>query len=204
VAGVGLAATTGFNVTFSVQGPFAAESWRTTLLWGVKAVGPSLVFMLITAAVVLTLRFLIRIAILAPPLRRQLDRLARRAADIKAEINLDDPLVFAQGLAALGLIAVATMVWCHAGLIGAWANYVNTAALEKLTLLAPQNVAERTSYRIELDVLVLAFGAGLVRVVQLRRRSRTRGGQPTVALVAAIVALLVLMNEWPYRTFFHN
>jgi len=78
VAGAGLAATTGFNVTFSAQGPFGLESWRTTLLWGLKAVGPSLVFMLITAAAVLTLRFLIRIVMLVPPLRRQLHRLAQR------------------------------------------------------------------------------------------------------------------------------
>jgi len=48
--------------------------------------------------------------------------------------------VLAQAVAALGLMAVAAMLGAHAGLIGAWANYANTAPLEKLMPLAPQNV----------------------------------------------------------------
>jgi predicted Ser/Thr protein kinase len=204
LAGVGLAATTGFNITFSLQGPFASESWRTTLLWGLKAVGPSLVFMLLTAVVILAIRFVIRVAMLLPSVSRLADRLAAQASKLNTQINLEDPAVLAQALAALGLLAVATMAWTHSALIAAWANYVNTASLEKLVPLAPANVAERSAYRIELDVLVLAFSVGLFRVLHLRRRDRTRGGQHTVALVAAIVVLLVLMNEWPYRIFFHN
>ena len=204
LAGVGLAATTGFNLTFSLQGPFAAESWQTIVLWGLKAIGPSLVFMLVTAVVMLTIRFVMRVAMLLPPVSRLAGRLAAQADKLNTQINLKDPAVLAQALAALGLLAVGMMLWTHSALIAAWANYVSTASIEKLTPLAPANVAERNAYRIELDVLVLAFGVGLFRVLQLRRRDHTRGGQYTVALVAAIVVLLVLMNEWPYRTFFHN
>jgi len=162
------------------------------------------VFMLLTAVVILAIRFVIRVAMLLPPVSRLADRLAAQASKLNTQINLEDPAVLAQALAALGLLAVATMAWTHSALIAAWANYVNTASLEKLVPLAPANVAERSAYRIELDVLVLAFSVGLFRVLQLRRRDRARGGQHTVALVAAIVVLLVPMNEWPYRTFFHN
>jgi hypothetical protein len=40
--------------------------------------------------------------------------------------------------------------------------------------------------------------------MQLRRRHPASGGGAATVLLAAIIVLLVLMDEWPYRTFFHN
>ena len=204
IAGVGLSTTTGFNVTFGLTGAFAtSQSWTTTLQWGLKAIGPSLVFMMIAAGIVLVVKFAGGLFLLAPPVRNLADRLEPYGDRFARSVNLNDPSVLAQALVALGLVAVAAMFWFHSALIGAWANYVNTADLEKLAPLRHENIAEHERYRIELDVLVLAFGFGLVRVLQRRHQLRSAGKTAT-ALLAAIVVLMVLMDAWPYRTLYQN
>jgi serine/threonine protein kinase len=204
IAGVGLTTTTGFNLTFGLTGAFAAsQSWTTTLQWGLKAVRPSLVFMLVAAGIVLVVKFLGGLLLLVPRVRRLADRLEPYGDRFAASVNLNDPSVLAQALVALGLVAIAAVLWFHADLIGAWANYVNTADVEKLAPLRHENITEHLRYRIELDVLVLAFGFGLVRVLQRRHQLRSAGKTAT-ALLAGIVVLMVLMDAWPYRTLYQN
>jgi hypothetical protein len=51
-----------------------------------------------------------------------------------------------------------------------------------------------------LDVLLTAFLYGLYRVIRLRRRERTRDGTATLAVLVGVIAIMMLMREWPYRT----
>src|SRR5262249_12117551 len=94
--------------------------------------------------------------------------------------------------------------WLHSDLIFAWANYIDHAALEKLVPLSRKNATEFGYYRIELDVLMLLFGFGLVQVLRRRRRPQTPAEVRDILLLAGILAVLVLMSEAPYRILYHN
>jgi hypothetical protein len=59
-------------------------------------------------------------------------------------------------------------------------------------------------YRAVLTVLFLAFTAGVLRVIHLRRRQGTRNGTAGLAAVTAIAAVFLLLNEVPYRILFKN
>ena len=62
----------------------------------------------------------------------------------------------------------------------------------------------RLWYNVSLDVATLGFGFGLFKVIQLRRRTRAREGLAAIVALAAVLAIMVLMREWPYRTFSHR
>jgi len=177
------------------------------LMWefpAFKAILPSAFFMIVASMVVLALRVVVRVAAIAKPVGRALEGLETRAKRMSSKLGLDDPSVLAQGLAGLASVALLSIVWRHGDLIQAWMTYINIAPPARLELLGPDHVRMRGWYRIELDVLVLCFGFGLYRVAQLRRVSRTSRGRGALLMVAAIVTTFILLNEWPYRTFYHN
>src|SRR5262245_7846059 len=86
----------------------------------------------------------------------------------------------------------------------AWMTYISSAPPARLEMLGPDHVRMRGWYRIELDMLILAFGFGLYRVAGLRRKTRTTRGRAALLMLSALVVVFVLLNEWPYRTFYHN
>ena len=55
-----------------------------------------------------------------------------------------------------------------------------------------------------LDVSIPLFVYGLYRVVRLRRREGTRDGTAALAVLVGVITILMLMREWPYRTFNHR
>ena len=59
-------------------------------------------------------------------------------------------------------------------------------------------------YRVELDVVTLIFGFLLLRVIRLQKQQKTSEGTAPIALFAGIIAVMVLMNEWPYRILLHR
>jgi hypothetical protein len=123
---------------------------------------------------------------------------------VASRLSLDDPLVLAQAIALLGAVAIGIVGWRFKDLIDAWTSGISNARPEQLLPLRPANGLEKTLYRSTLVVLVVAFGVGLYQVVRLRARHGTRRGIGALSVVVAIVALLVLMAEWPYRIFFQN
>jgi hypothetical protein len=126
-------------------------------------------------------------------------------AAVDGRIGWSNPAGFALALLGAGLLALLVMIWIHSGLIRAFMSFINYSAFDKLLPLRPDNSSEYHAYRIELDVLILAFGAGLYKVLQMRRRSPEHAaGRLVTSLLGALVVVFVLMDEWPYRTFFHN
>src|SRR6185503_14980827 len=113
-------------------------------------------------------------------------------------------LVLAQGLAAIGVAALGLITWRFRALILAWASTISTAEPQRLWPLGPGNEDEKVLYRAILTVLFLAFTAGVLRVIHLRRRFGTRGGTAGLAAVAAIAAVFLLLNEVPYRILFKS
>jgi hypothetical protein len=124
---------------------------------------------------------------------------------VAARLSLDDPRVIAQGLAALGIPALALVVWRFNELIQAWGTAISTTPLPQyLWRLGPANDSEKVLYRAVLTVLFLAFTAGFVRVLQMRAELGTRRGAGEVAAIAIVVASLLLLNEVPYRILWQN
>jgi hypothetical protein len=202
---IGLMTTTAFNHTFGRTGVFVSESWRAFFAWGYRAALPSVVFMTVAATIVAALRFLAGLAVLVPSVERARRRFEPTMAAIDERVTLSNPAVFAQGLLGAGLVALVAVIWLHSGLIRAYMSFINTAAIDTLLPLRPDNASEYQHYRIELDILILAFGAGLYKVLQMRRRRPAiAAGRLVAALLGALVVVFVLMDEWPYRTFFHH
>lgn len=117
--------------------------------------------------------------------------------------GLDKPAGLAQASAALAIVTLGAMCWYHADLITAWSSFVNSAPAEQLMPIRPENL-ERLWYRMQLDVVTLVFGFLLFKVIRLQKRQKTNDGTAAIALLAAIIAVMVLMNEWPYRVLTHR
>jgi hypothetical protein len=67
-----------------------------------------------------------------------------------------------------------------------------------------ENQRVRNQYNQFLDVSIPLFVYGLYRVVRLRRREGTRDGAAALAVLVGVITILILMREWPYRTFNHR
>src|SRR5207247_2072615 len=85
-------------------------------------------------------------------------------------------------------------------LIRAWSSFFNSSPIAQLMPMTDSAPA-RTEYHLVFTVATLAFSVGLYKVIQLRIREKTRDGRVAVAMLAAVIAVMVLMNEAPYRTF---
>ena len=105
----------------------------------------------------------------------RLERVRRRFRAIAERLGLDDPIVLAQGLATIGVVTLVLVTWRFRALIMAWASTVSTAEPQRLWPLGPDNEDEKVLYRAILTVLFLAFTAGVLRVIHLRKRQGTRG-----------------------------
>jgi hypothetical protein len=203
IGAVGFITTTGFNLTFGRAGPFATEPFVMYFVWGGRAVLPSAFVMLGTTAIVLSLRYVLRLVELIGPIGRTMAALRANGNAFAARAGLDRPAGLAQASAALALITLGAMSWYHADLITAWSSFVNSAPADRLMPIRPENL-ERIWYRIQFDVVTLGFGVLLLKVIRLQKRQKTHDGTAAVALLAAIIAVMVLMNEWPYRVLSHR
>src|SRR5207302_2922921 len=52
------------------------------------------------------------------------------------------------------------------------------------------------------DIVILGLCFGLSRIIHLRRHHATRTGFSSLTAVIGVLAVAVLMNEWPYRIMF--
>jgi hypothetical protein len=200
---VGFITTLGFNLTFGREGAFASEPLTMNFVWGRRALLPSAVVMMGTAIIVLGVQFMVRVIALIEPIGRALASVNVRARRFARRAALDKPGGLAQASAALAIVTLGAMCWYHADLIAGWSAFINSAPAEKLMALRPENV-ERVWYRIQFDVITLAFGLLLYKVIRLQRKHKTHDGTAAIALLAAIIAVMLLMNEWPYRVLLHR
>jgi serine/threonine protein kinase len=193
-----------FNTTLERSGPFAWEPARAYVAWGARSVVAPCVYAALAIAFLWTAPFVVRLMSLSAPVARALERIRGRLQAIARRLSLDDPLVLAQSLATIGVAALFLVTWRFSELIQAWGSTISTAEPERLWPLSLGNEGEKVLYRAVLTVLFLAFTAGLLRVVHLRRRQGTRKGTAGLAAVAAIAAVFLLLNEVPYRILFKN
>jgi serine/threonine protein kinase len=196
---LGRLSSAAYNNTLERTGLFAWEPPQAYVVWGARSIVAPCVYAALAVISVWALRFLIRLASMSTPLASMLDAAERKLQHIAKRLALDDPIVFAQGLAALGVVALSVVVWRFSALIHAWGAHISTTPAEELWPLSPANEDEKLLYRAALTLLFLAFTAGLVRVIRLRARLGTRRGTGGVAAVGMIAATFFLLNEVPYR-----
>jgi predicted Ser/Thr protein kinase len=197
----GFITTTGFNNTFGRVGGFArfgVEPWPSYFSWGLLATFPSVVMMTLTAIIVLAARFLFRILDLIGPIGRATAYLRDRYRGSALAVGLHNPAGLAQTLTVVAVLMLIALCWWQADLIRAWTSLFNSSPIENLLPMGPRKFA-RLDYKVALDVMTLGFGFGLFKVIELRNRRNERHGNLAIGLLAGIVAVLILMNEWSYR-----
>jgi serine/threonine protein kinase len=196
-----------FNITLARTGPFSAfadDSLVDYFYWGLRSVVAPLVYVIAATVLVAAVRFLLRLLELSAPFERLLARVRACAAVASARLHLDDPVVLAQALATLGIIAIALVFWWFNDLNRAWAaGYVNESPPEWFRPLNPQNPA-RGYYRIVLTLMTFAFSVGLAKVIAIRRRRTATTGFSSLVLLAAVVAAMIALADLPYRLFNHS
>ena len=193
-----------YNATLERSGSFAWEPAQAYVVWGARSVVAPCVYAALAIAFLWTAPFVVRLLSLSAPVAGALERVRRRFRGIAGKLGLDDPIVLAQGLATVGVAALCLITLRFADLIRAWASTIATADPERLWPLGPGNEDEKVLYRAVLTILFLAFAAGVLRVVHLRRRHATRKGTAGLAAVVSIAAVFLLLNEVPYRVLFKN
>jgi hypothetical protein len=189
-----------FNAEMGRYGAFAEEpAWEYLVLGARSLVAPAF-YAAVAATAWWSASFLLRLLALAGPVARSVDSVTTRWSTASARLKLNDPIVMAQALTALGVVAVAAVFWFFWSLIDAWTtNTLGTAPADVLWRLGESNKPQKLAYRAVLTVLFLVFFGGFVRVLALRRRLGTKGGRGPVAALAMVVIMLLVMNELPYR-----
>jgi hypothetical protein len=204
VWGLGWAGSAAFNNTLERTGVFAAERPADYFVWGVRSLVAPTVYALLAVVVFWAARFAVRVLALWAPAARLLSRATRRVHVTAERLGLNDPVNFAQGLASAGFVALVLVVWRFNDLIRAWGAFVSTGDSVDVWPLSTDNEPEKLLYRAVLTVLLLAFTAGLARVLQLRRQLAMHRGRGSVAAVTGIVICFLLLNEVPYRLMWQN
>jgi hypothetical protein len=201
---LGFIITATFNQTFGRTLAFGTERVIDWFVWGARSLVSPFVYMTVLATAVLAVGFVVRMLSLFGPIGRARIRVIRWLGGAKTRLGFDDPAVSGQALAACGLAAVALVLWGFLDLMTAFTGTTNLSPPELLSPLAPAASVQRSSYRAVLDVLILGFGFGIVRVVRQRKHKQVRGGIGPLIVAVAIVVLFVLANVIPFRIMFHN
>jgi predicted Ser/Thr protein kinase len=204
VAGVGVATTVGFQYTFGLSGPFAAQSPSMYFVWGLRALFPSAFQMTLAVLVLLGLRVVLHLVEAIGPIGRAVRRLRTWGADVAAASGLNTPSMLAQALCALALVGLGAVVWRHLALIESWGALINSYSADVLRPLGPNHMREKSVYRTELDMLLLALGFGFLTALRWRRRRRSHEATAALVLLAVTMSVIMLMSEWPYRVFYHH
>ena len=200
---LGRISSAAYNITLERSGTFAREPQLAYIVWGTRSLAAPLVQIALVIVALSAVRFILRLAILVPSLDRQWQRVRTAGRAVAERLSLEDPIVLAQALTTMGLIALAITSWRFYELIRAWGGSVSIAEPSQLWPLWPDSNGP-VLYRATLTLLFAGFCTGLLRVLQLRSRNRTRGGGGALTALVAIIVLLLLLNEAPYRILFKN
>jgi len=204
IGGLGFLINTAFNRTIGISDRFGWESPGDWLLLGLKSLtAPLLLVGMIGFGLTVARRAARTASKRFGPIRRVNERLCRTWGRIADTLRINDPLVLAQAVAIVGLLALVAMLWWFSDLIHAYWNPISEMLPEQLSKLG-NDPTERNSYRIMLTSLVLALTFASTHVYRTRARLRVTGhvGWPRAGLVVLVTA--VVMLELPYRVFYDN
>ena len=198
----GALTTVEFNRSLQRPERFAEESlWR--YLWlGFQTTFMLLLIALGVAALDAGITFLIRVARLIGPVDRLLSRLVEVFRRARIRLGLDDPTIFGQCIAAFGAVALLALIVSNLDLMGALFQWASLAPAEQLQPLSSGRW--KAVYRLSFDLLLIALGVGLWRLLRLRRSTPNAGGGAAFGMLGAVITIVVLIHIVPYRILFQN
>ena len=170
------------------------------MVWGLLGVIPVVFIMTVSAAAVIGVKFLLGLLAFIGPIGRIARRARGRWHDVAVATGLDRSNVLAQALTALGIATLLGLFWYFADLIRAFSSFFNSAPIGQL-LPMKEGAPARYQYHIAFSLATLAFLFGLSKVMKLRGREKARDGRVHVAMLGAVIAVIVVMDEVPYRAF---
>ena len=200
---VGFLTTAAFNLSAGRTPPFDEEPVTVWLEMGLRSLLTPVLYGLAMVLVAWAARFGLRVLRLIKPIDRGVTRGRTQMARVAARLNLDDVDVFAQAVTALGVFALAAIVWQFSDLLRAFVALISEAPAEVLRPLRWDSERIAPSlYRFSLDVLAVLLIVALIRMRRmLAERPPVRLG-PMLPIIG-LLALTVLMLETPYRLAWH-
>ena len=200
---IGVTTTLQFNGVFGRDGEFARfgrEPWLSMIGYGVLAVFPIIFVMTLAAAAAVAVRFLFGLLTLMAPVRAAAQHVRLAAVRAIRTAGLERSSAAAQALTGAAIATLALFAWRYSALIRAYSSFFNSSPIERL-LPMTDSAPARTGYHIELGVITLVFGYALYAVIKIRRRERARDGRVAIVMLGIVIAIMVLLNEAPYRAF---
>ncbi|MEO8521989.1 MAG: serine/threonine-protein kinase [Acidobacteriota bacterium] len=193
-----------FNNTMGRGGAFGTEPPLQYFIWGGKSLVAPIAYAAAALVAVRIVDFGGRVLAKAPAFARLAEDVGTRTGRLAAILSLDEPSTLAQGLATAGAAALGVAAWRFSGLINAWSAKVSIGPDDVLWRLGPANADEKILYRAVLTMLFVTLGAGLLRVLRLRRVLGRPGRRGGLAALVIVVLSALLMNEAPYRILWHS
>jgi len=155
---LGVLTSTVFNHSLGRDPSFYArdETLLADLVWGVRAIFPPVLYMLMALIALRVFGFLWQSAVrFIPPLTRVVLSVRRRwyGALTRRGVAADDSRL-AQWLLTAQVVAVGVTIWAFWGYINAFGTFLDVAAPEEVAILGPESHIN-LFYRLTLSVLVL-------------------------------------------------
>jgi len=204
---LGFIETSAFNMTLGREAPFNYEPWWKWLQFGAQSLVLPLAYVLGLFIAAWGVRFVVRVLSLSRNIDQLLSHSVTRTTKISQRLGLDDPAVFGQAIAGVGLVLLAAVLWYFWPLVLAFGS-VSISTKPAVQFLPLQSTGrarlDAQVYRFALVVLALAFAVASVRLQRLRNSQAVKRGRAALAMVVAMMCVAVIFCEWPYRHLLKN
>jgi len=202
---LGFVSTAWFN--FALQRPraFSSEPVSVWLEIGFRSLVTPAVVVIGLLFALSALRFVLRLLSLSRRVDSLLTASRRGTTILSTRLNFDNPAVLGQAVVAVGLIAFSGVVWHYYPVLTAAATYMSTENNlgRVLVPLRPPHT-DAKALRLALELLMVGFVAAIAKVARARARQTVRQGGGALAMMVAMLTLVLLLAEAPYRIVWHN
>jgi serine/threonine protein kinase len=177
---------------------YKEETLLADFVWGVRALFPPALYMLMALIVVRVLLLLWRSAVrFVPPLTRFVLGVRRRSYRAIGGVPIGDNARLAQLLLAGQVMALGIALWIFSPYITAYASFLDVAPPHVLAVLGSEGNYD-LSYRIGLSLVILAMGFGWWRLLSTATDTDPVD-RTTMAAGLGVIALAVALVVAPFR-----
>jgi len=201
---LGLLTSLAFDLTLGRLGGFSHESALGWWVWGLRSLVAPAFYVVFALGLVRGVGLIWRLLSWLRPVRAVSAWVAGLVRVGARRTHLDSPAAAGQALVVLQIIVLIVFCWGFANLIGAFTSNISTADRGTLTPLAPGNEPVHDAYRIVLPLIILGMVLAWMRVWRWARGTGARGDRAAGATGLALVALALLLLEFPYRILRHD
>jgi serine/threonine-protein kinase len=202
--GLGALASAAFNQTVGRTSQFAHEGVLDWWKWGIKALVPGAVEVI----VVLLLWFVLAaVWKVARRLSGGAERISLAVRDwvrgAAERTGLQDPETATQAVVAVQAIALVVFWWAFRDMFSAFISFIDRASPADIEPLRPDHLDRHQIYNLVIALFILGMTVGAGQIVKMRRRA---GVKPSASLVLVFagIGLALMILAFPYRLMWHN